>query len=130
MEGRQVATAGLMETSDQKTKELMIQSALYRNIKLTQGIRLMSSEKGAETPLEKYARFHNNKREWYEEMDYYGLSLSEKKLIEKHLDASCGICESQEGMMSLLLEPEIAGWSLGKVDVVRKAVAKFWPIKE
>lgn len=93
-------------------------------------IRLMSSEKGAETPLEKYARFHNNKREWYEEMDYYGLSLSEKKLIEKHLDASCGICESQEGMMSLLLEPEVTGWSLGKVDIVRKAVAKFWPIKE
>lgn len=90
-------------------------------------IRLMSSEKGAETPLEKYARFHNNKREWYEEMDYYGLNLSEKKLIEKHLDASCGICESQEGMMSLLLEPEIAGWSLGKVDVVRKAVAKKNP---
>lgn len=90
-------------------------------------IRLISSEKGAETPLEKYARFHNNKQEWYEEMDYYGLSLSEKKLIEKHLDASCGICESQEGMMSLLLEPEIAGWSLGKVDVVRKAVAKKNP---
>lgn len=90
-------------------------------------IRLMASEKGAEQPLNKYARFRSNPDDWEKEMNEYGLNEDEKKLIRKHLTLSCGICESQEAMMSLLLEPEVAGWSLAQVDKTRKAVAKKKP---
>ena len=60
-------------------------------------IRLMASEKGAEQPLNKYARFRANPQEWEKEMNDYGLNEDEKNLIRKHLTLSCGICESQEG---------------------------------
>lgn len=90
-------------------------------------IRLMASEKGAEQPLNKYARFRQNPNDWEEEMVNYGLSDTEKQLIREYLTISCGICECQESMMSLLLEPTVAGWSLAQVDKVRKSVAKKNP---
>ena len=37
-------------------------------------MRLMSSEKGQESPMEKYIRFKNNIQLWYQEMDKYGLT--------------------------------------------------------
>lgn len=59
-------------------------------------IRLMAQEKGAEQPLEKYARFKKNISLWYQEMDDYGLTKQEQKILEPVLKISYGICESQE----------------------------------
>ena len=36
-------------------------------------IRLMAQEKGAEQPLDKFARFKKDITQWYAEMDSYGL---------------------------------------------------------
>ena len=36
-------------------------------------MRLMTAEKGEETPMEKYIRFKNNINLWYQEMNEYGL---------------------------------------------------------
>lgn len=60
-------------------------------------IRLMAQEKGAEQPLDKFARFKHNIQEWYDEMDQYGLTKEEQELLEPLLLPSSGICESQEG---------------------------------
>lgn len=87
-------------------------------------IRLTAPEKGAEQPLDKFARFRRNPNDWIAEMNEWNLTEDEQNIIRKHLTISNGICECQESMMSLLLEPEIAGWSLKQVDAVRKAVAK------
>lgn len=52
-------------------------------------LRLMAQEKGAETPLQKYARFRENIQYWYDEMTEYGLTQEEqdilKILLEYHL---------------------------------------------
>lgn len=87
-------------------------------------IRLMATEKGGELPIEKFARFKKDHKYWEQEMDSYGLTENEKKIIRKHLMTSHGINESQESMMSLIQEPEIAGWSLKQADYLRKSVAK------
>lgn len=90
-------------------------------------IRLMAQEKGAETPLNKYARFKEDISLWYEEMDSYGLTKDEQKLLEPHLLGSYGICESQEGFMRLIMIPECGGFDLNFSDRLRKAIAKKNP---
>lgn len=60
-------------------------------------IRLMAQEKGAEQPLNKFARFKKNIQFWYDEMEQYGLTREEQKILEPIVRLSYGICESQEG---------------------------------
>ena len=60
-------------------------------------IRLMAQEKGAEQPLNKFARFKKNIQLWYDEMEQYGLTREEQKVLEPIVKLSYGICESQEG---------------------------------
>lgn len=90
-------------------------------------IRLMAQEKNAEQPLNKYARFKENIDLWYDEMDRYGLTEKEMKLLEPLLKSSYGICESQEKFMSLVQLPECGGFNLGWADRLRKSIAKKNP---
>lgn len=88
-------------------------------------IRLMAQEKGAEQPLSKFARFKNDINLWYQEMDRYGLTKDEQKLLEPIVKISYGICESQEKFMELVQMPECGGFDLTWADGLRKAIAKF-----
>lgn len=88
-------------------------------------IRLMAQEKGAETPLEKYARFKKDISLWYQEMDSYGLTKEEQKILEPVLKISYGICESQERFMMLVQIPECGGFDLNFADRLRKSVAEL-----
>lgn len=90
-------------------------------------IRLMAQEKGGEQPLNKFARFRNNIQEWYKEMELYGLTQEEQKLLEPLLLPSSGICESQEGFMSLVQMPECGNFNLTWSDRLRKSIAKKKP---
>ena len=90
-------------------------------------IRLMAPEKGAEQPLHKFARFKHNIQEWYDEMDNYGLTKEEQKILEPVLLTSNGICESQEGFMQLVQIPECGGFDLTFADKLRKSIAKKNP---
>lgn len=90
-------------------------------------IRLMAQEKGAETPLEKYARFKKDISLWYQEMDSYGLTKEEQKILEPVLKISYGLCESQERFMMLVQIPECGGFDLNFSDRLRKSVAKKDP---
>lgn len=90
-------------------------------------MRLMASEKGAEQPLEKYARFKKNPTLWDKEMDEYNLTQEQKALLHKYLDYEYGICASQEDIMSMIQDPQLGGWSLKESDVLRKSIAKKDP---
>ena len=90
-------------------------------------IRLMAQEKGAEQPLNKFARFKENINLWYREMDKYGLTKEEQKILEPIVKLSYGICESQEGFMQLVQMPECGGFDLTWADRLRKSIAKKNP---
>lgn len=90
-------------------------------------IRLMAQEEGAEAPLQKYARFHDDISLWYQEMNEAGLTQEEQELLKTILGTSCGICESQEKFMQLVQLPECGGFDLLWADKLRKAVAKKKP---
>lgn len=86
-------------------------------------IRLMAEE-GAERPMDKYVRFKANPQAWEEEMDSYGLTTEEKKILHKHFDASYGICYSQEQLMLVLMDKDICDFDLKASDAARKLISK------
>ena len=87
-------------------------------------IRLMASERGGEQPLAMWARYRKDIRQWYAEMKKYGLTTEEIDWLSHHSAVTDGICESQEGLMSLVQEERLGGNSLSFADKCRKGIAK------
>lgn len=87
-------------------------------------MRLMTSEKGAETPMEKYVRFKNDISLWYDEMRREGLSEEEIKVIEPYFKRSYGVPPSQEQMMQMLMDKNICNFTLAEANNARKIVGK------
>jgi len=90
-------------------------------------IRLMATEKGAESPLDKYARFRAHPEDWDKEMKQYGLTDHEREILHKELDISNGLSIAQEQFMKLVQLPECGGWDLQFADKLRKSIAKKNP---
>ena len=91
-------------------------------------MRLMTAEKGEETPLEKYARFRNDISLWYKEMKDYNLTDKEVKVIEPYFLKSYGVPPSQEQLMQMLMDPDICNFSLADANKARKIVGKFFAV--
>ena len=87
-------------------------------------MRLMTAEKGAETPMEKYIRFKNNLDLWYQEMDRVGLTQQEQKTLEPYFKQSYGVPPSQEQLMRMLMDENICGFTLKEANAARKIVGK------
>ena len=90
-------------------------------------IRLMATEKGAEAPLDKYARLRKHPEMWENEMINYGLNKEQRQLLHKELDISNGLSITQEQFMKLVQLPECGGWDLQFADKLRKSIAKKNP---
>ena len=84
-------------------------------------MRLMSD---GEQPTDRYVRLRNNPEEWEQEMIDYGLNEEERTILHKHLDKDCGTLSSQEGLMLLTQDPQIANFDVPKSNIARKAIAK------
>ena len=87
-------------------------------------MRLMTQEKGSESPLDKYVRFKNNISLWYDEMKSFGLTKQEQEELEPHFKSSYGVPPSQEQMMTMLQDPNLVGFSLKEANDARKIVGK------
>lgn len=87
-------------------------------------MRLMTAEKGQESPMEKYVRFKNNISLWYQEMDKAGLTKEEQETLKPHFLRSHGVPPSQEQMMTMLMDKDICGFTLAEANAARKIVGK------
>ena len=87
-------------------------------------MRLMTAEKGEETPMEKYIRFKNNINLWYKEMDEYGLTKDEQESLKPYFLKSHGVPPSQEQLMMMLMDKDICNFSLKDANAARKIVGK------
>ena len=87
-------------------------------------MRLMTAEKGEETPMEKYIRFKNNIGLWYEEMNEYGLTEMEQEALKPHFLKSHGVPPSQEQLMTMLMDDKICSFTLKDANAARKIVGK------
>ena len=91
-------------------------------------MRLMTAEKGEETPMEKYVRYKNNINLWYQEMKEYGLTPEEQETIKPYFLKSHGVPPSQEQLMSMLMDPNICNFSLKDANAARKIVGKLFAV--
>ena len=87
-------------------------------------MRLMTAEKGEETPMEKYVRFKNNIDLWYKEMENAGLNNREMKTLEPYFKKSYGVPPSQEQLMKMLMDKDICNFTLAEANNARKIVGK------
>lgn len=87
-------------------------------------MRLMTAEKGEETPMEKYIRFKNNINLWYDEMNKFGLTKEEQLALKPYFLKSHGVPPSQEQMMQMLMDENLCGFTLGEANAARKIVGK------
>jgi len=87
-------------------------------------MRLMTAEKGAETPMEKYIRYKNNLDLWYKEMYTFGLTANERDYLEPYFKSSYGVPPSQEQLMLMLMDKNICGFTLAEANAARKIVGK------
>lgn len=107
-----VGSQAIKSIQPRSLTELAISSSL---------MRLMSD---GELPLEKYARFKRVPSLWYDEMRAHGLNEKEMKILEKYLSKKCGLAESQEVVMQLVMDPEISGFDMKEANKLRKTIAK------
>ena len=87
-------------------------------------MRLMTAEKGQETPMDKYVRFKNDISLWYKEMDDFGLTKEEQKTLEPYFKSSYGVPPSQEQLMKMLMDKDICNFTLAEANAARKIVGK------
>ena len=88
-------------------------------------MRLMADD--GEQPMDMYARYKADPNEWEQDMIDFGLDEYERSVLHRHLDKDFGVCSSQEGMMLLSMDEEIAGFNVKESNVLRKSVAKKKP---
>lgn len=86
-------------------------------------MRLMAQD-GGELPLETYAKHKADISIWYRKMREANLNDAEISILEKHLLPVYGVAASQESMMKLAMDEQIAGFTIGEANILRKAVAK------
>lgn len=87
-------------------------------------MRLMTAEKGEETPMDKYVRYKDNIQLWYKEMRDAGLTIEEQKTLEPYFLSSYGVPPSQEQLMLMLMDPNICRFTLAEANSARKIVGK------
>lgn len=80
-----------------------------------------------EQPLDKFVRYKNDISEWYKDMKKFGLDDKLIKILERHLTQDYGVCSSQERMMLLTMDKEIAGFGVIESNKLRKGCAKKLP---
>ena len=87
-------------------------------------MRLMTSEKGEETPMEKYIRYKDDIQLWYDEMTRFGLTKEEQEWLEPYFKQSYGVPPSQEQLMRILMDEKLCNFTLAEANAARKIVGK------
>ncbi|UNL88018.1 DNA polymerase III subunit alpha [Bacillus subtilis] len=85
-------------------------------------MRLMSD--GEEQPVDTYVNYKNNLNKWYEEMKRYGLSEKEIRVMERHLKDIYGVADTQEVVMQMVMDKDIANFDIKESNYLRKSIAK------
>ena len=90
-------------------------------------MRLMAQDGESEAPMDTYRKHKDNIRVWYDEMSRAGLNKEEQEIMKKHLGKLYGVADSQESVMQLSMDPQIAGFDVVLANKLRKAIAKKKP---
>lgn len=86
-------------------------------------LRLVAPE-GQERPMDRYIRFKNNLALWYKEMDEFGLTKEEQKILEPYYLQDYGVPCNQEKLMAMVMDENISHFTLSESNMIRKVLSK------
>lgn len=109
-----VGLSGAMQIKPKTPMEMSLANAMIR----------LAGEKGKERPLDRYVRFKNDIQQWYNEMSKWHLTQDEIKILEKWYLPRQGCPVSQEDLMLICMDENIAHFSLKEANQARKIVSK------
>ena len=95
----------------------------FKEVAAANSLMRLAADHG-ESSLDKFARFKNNIDDWYNEMRKNELTEHEMKVLENHLIPTYGICDTQEVMMEISMDPKISHFTLVQANKLRKGIAK------
>lgn len=95
-----------------------------QELAITNAVMRLMAQDGGELPLAKYAKFKSCPQLWYDEMNERGLNTDEIKIVEKYLKDRCGIADTQEVIMQLVMDSHISNFDMKEANKLRKTVAK------
>ena len=87
----------------------------------------LQAPQGEEQPVDTFARYQDDISLWYEEMKEYGLTKEEVSILEEHLLPLNGVCDSQESLMTMVMDERISDFDRAWANKLRKAIAKKDP---
>lgn len=87
-------------------------------------MRLMAGP-GEEQPIDRFIRFKEDRSQWYDQMRSYNLTEEEINLVVSYLNDAHGVAATQEDLMEIVMDPEIANFNLTEANKLRKGIAKI-----
>lgn len=84
----------------------------------------LTAPEGQDRPFDRYIKFKNNLQLWYQEMDEFGLTKEEQKILEPYYLRDYGVPASQERLMLMVMDPKISNFTLAESNNTRKVLAK------
>lgn len=118
----EVFDAFQMDSPQGKASISKIKPQTFEEVSAANALMRLTTE--GEQPIDKYVRYKKDLSEWYRLMEDYGLNKDEINKIKKHLDSRYGICDTQELLMSILIDENIANASMEYANKFRKVVAR------
>lgn len=95
---------------------------LLELVSLNSLMRLVSE--GEEQPIDIFNKFKEDISLWYEEMEMFGLNEEEVKVFEKYLLPLNGVADTQEAVMLMAMDENLANFSVLEANGLRKGIAK------
>lgn len=86
-------------------------------------MRLMG-ESNDEQPIDIYVKYKEDIQLWYDELDRWKITSDEIKILEKYLLPVYGVADTQEVVMQMSMDEQIAGFDIVDSNTLRKAIAK------
>jgi DNA polymerase III subunit alpha len=95
-----------------------------QELAITNAVMRLMAQDGGELPLAKYAKFKTCPQLWYDEMQNAGLNDEEVAVMEKYLKDRCGVADTQEVIMQIVMEPKVSNFNMKEANKLRKTIAK------
>ena len=108
----QVGAVGIKKAKPRSVMELAT---------INSAIRVQSE--GSVQPIDRYAAYKADISLWYDEMAKANLTPDEQEIMKKHLLYQYGCSLQQEDFMQLAMDPQIAGYTIGEANTLRKTIA-------
>ena len=101
-----------------------IKPETFEQFSAANSLMRLQAQEGLEAPIDKFVRHKEDIDTWYKEMDDYGLTKEEQKVMKEHVGYTMGVCPTQEQAMAISADKRVAGFTVPEQNKLRKAIAK------